>query len=93
MDKKEILKRHGKRCFYCGEPLTKETMTRDHFIPKSLGGDDTPENIVPSCGECNHRKANHILTEHLLGRFCHNAKFRRYPIQIRAFLGCAYETR
>lgn len=50
----------GKKCFYCGVELTKETVTRDHYIPLVKGGSDTIENIVPCCKNCNSRKRNKL---------------------------------
>jgi len=44
-------------CYYCGRPLKPwETFSIDHVIPKSKGGDDSIENLVPSCRLCNSRK-------------------------------------
>jgi hypothetical protein len=36
-------------------------MTRDHIIPKSLGGKDVVENLRPGCDYCNSKRGN-ILT-------------------------------
>ena len=33
-------------------------MTRDHIIPKSLGGLDSVENLRPGCEPCNRRRQN-----------------------------------
>ena len=33
-------------------------MTKDHIIPKSLGGLDTVANLQPMCKECNAKKGN-----------------------------------
>lgn len=35
-------------------------MTRDHIIPKSLGGTDDVENLRPACGPCNETRANDV---------------------------------
>jgi hypothetical protein len=61
-------------CAYCGVPLTVETsvttkaqkrkgtyLTLDHFIPICQGGKiDDPNNLVPSCEDCNTAKATSI---------------------------------
>lgn len=35
-------------------------MTRDHIIPKSLGGVDDIQNLRPGCDVCNGERANHM---------------------------------
>ncbi|NVJ50551.1 MAG: HNH endonuclease [Gammaproteobacteria bacterium] len=44
-------------CMYCGETFAKTQLTRDHVLPKGLGGKDTWTNCVSACKPCNHRKA------------------------------------
>lgn len=46
------------KCYYCGKEITLKEMTLDHVYPKSLGGPTIPQNLVPSCRECNGRKEN-----------------------------------
>jgi len=43
----------GKVCTYCGGT---DRICVDHREPLARGGDNTPENIVPSCRSCNARK-------------------------------------
>lgn len=38
-------------------------MTRDHIIPRSLGGIDAVENLLPACGPCNVRRSNDMSPE------------------------------
>jgi 5-methylcytosine-specific restriction endonuclease McrA len=40
-------------CQYCG---SREDLTFDHLIPRSLGGHTTWENVVTACSECNLQK-------------------------------------
>jgi 5-methylcytosine-specific restriction endonuclease McrA len=59
--RKNILKRDGYRCQYCG---TKSgPMTVDHVIPRTMGGKDTWENLVCACVKCNTRKGKRSLKE------------------------------
>jgi len=44
---------HDSRCFYCKK---RGPVQQDHYIPLSKGGDDSMENIVPACEDCNRRK-------------------------------------
>ena len=56
LTRKNVIKRDGGRCMYCG---TKEgPMTVDHVIPKRFGGTDTWENLVSACMRCNNFKGN-----------------------------------
>jgi 5-methylcytosine-specific restriction endonuclease McrA len=56
LTRKNIIKRDGGRCQYCGKH--KSQMTVDHVIPKIYGGTDTWENLVCACLECNNRKGH-----------------------------------
>lgn len=38
-------------------------MTRDHIIPKSLGGKDCVENLRPACAPCNENRSNDVSPE------------------------------
>ena len=42
------------RCAYCG--VKSETLTQDHVIPLSKGGQHVAENVVPACMPCNAHK-------------------------------------
>jgi 5-methylcytosine-specific restriction endonuclease McrA len=46
------------RCQYCGNKFFSEELNLDHVIPRAQGGKTTWENVVCSCIECNHLKAN-----------------------------------
>jgi 5-methylcytosine-specific restriction endonuclease McrA len=61
-NKKNILKRDGYTCQYCGRN-SGERMTIDHVIPKSQGGRTVWENVVSACRACNLKKGNKGLTE------------------------------
>ena len=54
LSRKNIIKRDGGRCQYCGRKT--EHMTVDHVIPKTQGGLDVWENLVAACRECNNKK-------------------------------------
>lgn len=53
-----IYERDGRYCRYCGthERDLGERLALDHVIPRSRGGTDDPENLVPACRSCNSRK-------------------------------------
>ncbi|MFA3781888.1 HNH endonuclease [Melioribacteraceae bacterium 4301-Me] len=61
LTRRNILKRDGHRCAYCGRgdlPLT-----IDHIIPKSKGGDESWENLVAACIVCNNKKGDRTPEE------------------------------
>ena len=41
-------------------------MTRDHIIPKSLGGNNTVQNLRVSCSDCNSKRGNYMSYQDLL---------------------------
>jgi len=45
-------------CHYCDIELTEENKTKDHVVPRAIGGRDVRWNIVWSCRDCNSRKAD-----------------------------------
>lgn len=56
--KKQILRRDGYRCMFCGLSGGDE-LTIDHVIPTSRGGHPTKKaNLCAACIKCNQRKAN-----------------------------------
>ncbi|MGK7345749.1 MAG: HNH endonuclease [Candidatus Nitrospinota bacterium M3_3B_026] len=59
--KKNVLKRDGHVCQYCGE--RGGDLTIDHVIPRSMGGASTWENVVTACRGCNLRKGNKTIAE------------------------------
>ncbi len=57
LSRKNILRRDGHRCQYCGG--TSAPLTVDHIIPRARGGKDSWENLVTACLPCNNRKRDH----------------------------------
>lgn len=54
----EVLRRDNHACRYCGATAPDVKLNVDHVIPKSLGGTDTPSNLVTSCAACNAGKTS-----------------------------------
>lgn len=55
---RDLCTKYGHVCLCCGE---RKSLTIDHVLPISLGGDNTINNIQPLCLACNLRKhAKHI---------------------------------
>src|ERR1043166_8431150 len=55
------------RCWYCGRT---GKLTRDHVVPKSKGGTNRHNNILPTCYDCNQEKRNLSLEEYRA--YCHD---------------------
>ena len=53
----EIFERDKWICQYCGEKVTSENVTLDHFIPQSKGGQHNKENLKTCCLICNGIKS------------------------------------
>lgn len=49
---RKIILDGGPPCHWCGSPADQA----DHLVPRALGGDDTLENLVPACANCNARR-------------------------------------
>lgn len=50
---------------YAHDGKTLLMMTRDHIIPKSVGGLDLVENLRPGCERCNGRRKNIMTPDEL----------------------------
>lgn len=61
LTRKNILRRDGYKCAYCGRGDL--TLTIDHIIPKARGGDESWENLVSACTKCNNRKGDRTPSE------------------------------
>jgi len=61
LSRKNILRRDGHRCQYCGR--LEMTVTLDHVIPKARGGEETWENLVCACVSCNNKKGDRTPEE------------------------------
>ena len=59
--KREIFRRDGFRCQYCGQPSA--YLTLDHVIPRYRGGVYAWNNLVSACPQCNRRKGHHTPQE------------------------------
>ncbi len=88
LSRKNILRRDGHRCQFCGRgdlPLTV-----DHVVPVSRGGEDTWDNLVCACVDCNNRKGDRTPDEA-------HMQLRRKPMRpnhvtfIRHFVGALDE--
>lgn len=61
----DIMDKYGNSCIYCG---SRERITIDHYVARSLGGDGRMENLVPACEPCNNAKGNLLPLDFVLAR-------------------------
>jgi 5-methylcytosine-specific restriction endonuclease McrA len=61
--RRNLYRRDGYRCQYCGKSRSTSDLSIDHVVPRSRGGKTTWENCVLSCIPCNVRKGNRTLFE------------------------------
>jgi len=59
MTRAALMHRDRFHCAYCGS----KAETIDHVVPRSRGGAHSWENCVACCADCNHRKADRLLSE------------------------------
>lgn len=102
-EKQAQIKAYGEPCVYCGEIAD----SIDHVVPKSKGGLDIPDNMVPCCSKCNNSKTNSTLVdflnrkiffnEHLdFDSIANNPKLNRYVVydpDIGKFVTCDSHTK
>lgn len=61
--RREIFERDKWTCQYCGEKVTPENATLDHFIPQNKGGKPTKDNLKTCCLVCNGIKSGKAYEE------------------------------
>ena len=88
LTRRNILRRDGNRCQYCG---SNDRLTLDHVVPKSQGGPDSWDNLVAACVPCNNKKGNHTPDEANMP--LHRRPFRpSHVMYLRDFLGSLEES-
>ena len=89
LSRKNILRRDGMRCNYCGK--TSSPLTVDHIIPRSRGGNDTWENLTCACVKCNNKKGNRTPDEANM-RLITTPKKPHHVLFLKHYLGKVDET-
>ena len=59
--RKEVFRRDGFTCQYCGR--TTHNLTMDHIVPRHRGGQYVWQNLVSACPGCNRRKGGKTLEQ------------------------------
>lgn len=55
--RQKVLDKYGGHCAYCGKTLDLKTLRVDHLHPHYRGGEDSFENYMPACYQCNFYKS------------------------------------
>lgn len=65
-------------CHYCQREVGPGRLefTRDHVVPRAMGGRDRRDNVVPSCRDCNGEKADKYPTHDC--SFCRRTRRRHW---------------
>lgn len=61
LNKREVFRRDGYSCQYCGYRSTH--LTLDHVLPKRAGGEYAWDNLVSACPQCNRKKGGRTPQE------------------------------
>lgn len=61
--RKNLCRRDGLRCQYCGRRPTIDQLTIDHVVPRTQGGITGWVNCVLACAACNRRKGGRTPEE------------------------------
>lgn len=62
-NRKNVFLRDNHQCQYCGNTFPHNSLSLDHVMPRSRGGETSWENIVSACLKCNVRKGGRTPTE------------------------------
>lgn len=65
-------------CHYCQREVGPGALpfTRDHVVPRAMGGRDRRDNVVPACRDCNGDKADKYPTHDC--SFCNRTRRRHW---------------
>lgn len=63
VSRKSILLRDRFTCQYCGAAFAPKSLTLDHVMPRSRGGQNAWENLVAACYPCNNVKGGRTPAE------------------------------
>jgi len=59
----EVFKRDRFTCAYCGRTPPTVVLEVDHILPVAMGGTGESHNLITSCWDCNHGKADRPLSD------------------------------
>lgn len=89
----EIFKRDRFVCQYCGRSPPVVILEVDHVLAVSGGGDNSPENLVTSCFDCNRGKGSGDLRQVRPGLAEQSSLIRERREQLEAYNALLLEER
>jgi 5-methylcytosine-specific restriction endonuclease McrA len=66
--RKTVIKQQGISCHYCSRKTTPRNRHLDHKIPVEQGGQNTQDNLLVSCKQCNTRKSKKPYFDYITHR-------------------------
>jgi len=63
--RKAIHERERGRCFYCSRRITQHRRCLDHVVPRAELGQNSYQNLVSCCLDCNSQKGERSAEEHV----------------------------
>jgi hypothetical protein len=61
----KVFERDNYQCRYCNKQLNRFTATLDHVTPVTKDGDNSFDNLITACLDCNSRKNKRLLSDFL----------------------------
>jgi 5-methylcytosine-specific restriction endonuclease McrA len=79
-NRRNIFARDNNQCQYCGKRYPTSELSLDHVVPRSQGGENSWENIVCACIDCNVRKGGRTPKQAHLSLIRKPEKPKRSPL-------------
>ena len=79
-NRRNIFARDNNQCQYCGKRFPTSELSLDHVVPRSQGGENSWENIVCACIDCNVRKGGRTPKQAHLSLIRKPEKPKRSPL-------------
>ena len=80
-----VFKRDAFTCQYCGSKPPSVVLEVDHIHPVSQGGDDSIDNLITACFDCNRGKSSGLLSAVPQGLEDRAEQLREKHEQIKAY--------
>ena len=81
----EIFKRDAFQCQYCGKTPPSVVLEIDHIQPVCKGGENSEENLLTACFDCNRGKSGELLTKTPISIAKQNSLLKEKEEQIKEY--------